>query len=285
MAVEPEKVKKLREMTGLPMMDCKRALEKVSGDIDQAFDELRKAGLKAQEKLAGRTANEGKIGSYVSPDGKVGVLAALRCETEPVGKNEHFLGFLKELVEVIARAKPADRAALEAAKLPSGMTVAQGVTELVNKIRENITLGQFARFEADAVVQYVHFDGKKGAMVALKGGSVSNPKVAEAGKELGMQIVFSPPASLSRETLDPALVNKEREILLAQIKNDPKNASKPEEILKKIIEGQVNTFVASKCLIEQPYIRDPKLSVTQYLKGSGAGVAIEKFAYVATGQS
>lgn len=282
MAVDPEKVKKLREMSGLPMMDCKRALDKTAGDIDKAYDDLRKGGLKAQEKLMGRAANEGRVGSYVTADGKVGVLAALRCETEPVSKNEHFLAFLAELVELIARQKPVDRAGLEAAKLASGLTVAQGVTELVNRIRENISLGQFARFEADAVAQYVHFDGKKGAMVALKGGSTSNAKVAEAGKELGMQIVFSPPASLSRETLDPGLIDKEREILLAQMKNDPKNAAKPDEILKKIIEGQVNTFVASKCLVDQPYIRDPKLSVTQFLKNSGTGISIAKYAYIAT---
>lgn len=282
MAIEPEKVKKLREMTGLPMMDCKRALEKVSGDIDKAFEELRKAGLKAQEKLMGRAANEGKIGSFVSSDGKLGVLVALRCETEPVSKNEHFQQLLGELVQLIARGKPSDSNALKAMKLPSGVTVATAVTELVNKIRENITLGQFARFEADFVAQYVHFDGKKSAMVALKGGTIANPRVAEVGKELGMQIVFSPPESLSRDTLDPAIVNKEREILLAQLKNDPKNVSKPDAILKKIIDGQIGTFVASKCLTEQPYIRDPKLSVTQFLKSSGAGVTIEKFAYVAT---
>ena len=282
MAVDPEKVKTLREMTGLPMMDCKRALEKTGGDTDKAFDELRKAGLKAQEKLAGRAANEGRIGSCVSPDGKVGVLAALRGETEPVGKNEHFQQFLKDLVEVIAKHDPADQAALEGLKLPSGSTVAAGLTELVNKIRENISLGRFVRFQADAVVQYVHFDLKKASMVALKGGATSNPKVAEVGKELGMQIVFSPPASLSRETLDPAMVEKEREILLAQLKNDPRNAKKPEEILKKIIEGQLSTFVAGKCLVEQPYIRDPKQSVTQFVKGSGTGVAVEKFAYIAT---
>lgn len=284
MAVDPESVKRLRELTGLPMMDCKRALEKAGGDVEKAHEELRKAGLKAQEKLAGRTAKEGKIGSHVSPDGKLGVLVALRCETEPVGKNEHFLAFLNDLVQVLARNDVKTLAELGALKLPSGETVASGVTELVNKIRENISIGQFARFQGDAIVQYVHFDGKKSAMVALKGGATSNAKVAEVGKELGMQIVFSPPASLNREALDPSLVNKEREIILAQLKNDPKNASKPEEILKKIIEGQVNQFIASKCLVDQPYIRDPKQSVTQFVKASGSGVTIENYAYIATDQ-
>jgi elongation factor Ts len=282
MAVDPEKVKKLREMTGLPMMECKRALEKESGDLDKAFEELRKGGLKAQEKLAGRTANEGRIGSHVSPDGKVGVLVALKCETESVGKNEHFLAFLKTLVEAIAQHDPKDAAAVGSLPLAGGGTVASGLTDLVNKIRENITIGRFHRFQGDAVVQYVHFDQKKGAMVALQGGAVSNPKVAEAGKEMGMQVVFSPPKSLSRDTLDKALVDKEREIILAQVKNDPKNAKKPEEILKKIVEGQLNSFYAANCLVEQPYIRDPKMTVTQYLAGTGTGVKLAGYAYVAT---
>jgi elongation factor Ts len=264
------------------MMECKKALDKAGGDADKAFDELRKGGLKAQEKLSGRAANEGRIGSYISEHGKVGVLVALRCETESVAKNDEFLSFLAELVAVIAKEKPADAAAIQKLTLSSGGTVAESLTELVNKIRENITVGQFARCEGDAVSQYVHFDQKKGAMVSLTGGPLSNPKVAEVGKELGMQIVFSPPDSLSRETLDPQLIEKEREILLAQLKNDPKNEKKPEEILKKIIEGKVNAFAAGLCLVEQPYIREPKQSVEKYVASSGAGVTITDFAYIAT---
>lgn len=108
MSVDPAKVKELREKTGLPMMECKRALEKVDSDVEKALEELRKAGLKAQEKLAGRAANEGRVGSFLSPDGKVGVLAALRCETEPVSKNEHFQALLDDVVKVIAEKSPAD---------------------------------------------------------------------------------------------------------------------------------------------------------------------------------
>lgn len=282
MAVDSAKVKELREKTGLPMMECKKALEKTGSDIDKAFEELRKAGFKAQEKLAGRAAKEGRIGSYLSPDKKVGVLVVLRCETEPVSKNEEYQKLLAGLVEVILKGKPKDRAELEGLKLPWGKTVAEAVTDLVNKIRENISVGAFARFEADAIGQYVHFDQKKGAMVALKGATAESPKVAELGKELGMHVVFAKPASLSRDKLDKAFVDKEREILLAAAKNDPKNAKKPEEILKKIVEGQVDKFVASKCLLEQPFVRDEKQTVSQYLKGSGAGVTVENYIYLAT---
>ena len=288
MAVDPGKVKELREKTGLPMMDCKKALEKTGGEIDKAFDELRKSGLKAQEKLAGRAATEGKIGSHISPDGKTGILLALRCETESVGKNEHFQKLLQDLVQAVLKEKPKDPAALSQTKLPGGETVASALTELVNQIRENISVGRFARFEADAVASYVHFDQKKAAMVTFTGGATSNPKVAELGKEICMHVVFSAqrpettPRSLSRAGLDPKLIEKEREILLAAARNDPKNAKKPEEILAKIIQGQVDKFIAAQVLLEQPYIRDEKITVEEHVKRSGTGVTIKDYVYVAT---
>jgi elongation factor Ts len=282
MAVDPEKVKALRERTGLPMMDCKRALEKTSGDIEGAYEELRKAGHKAQEKLAGRTSNEGRIASFANADGTLGVLATLRCETEPVSKNEDFQAFLAEIVKVVAEKAPKDAAALKATATPKGVTVEAGLTELVNKIRENINLGRFARFQAEAIGQYVHFDQKKAAMVALAGGKSSDPKVAEVGRELCMHIVFSKPICLSRDKLDPAVVAKEGEILLEAAKNDPKNAKKPEEVLKKIVQGQVDKFVASKCLLEQPYMRDDKISIQEYLKNSGTKLTLVDFVYIAT---
>jgi elongation factor Ts len=281
MAVDPEKVKVLRERTGLPMMDCKRALEKTGGNIEEAHDELRKAGYKAQEKLSGRASNEGRIASHTSADGSMGVLAALRCETEPVSKNEEFQAFLADIVHLVAAQGPKDTAALKALPLAGGGTVESRLTELVNKIRENINLGRFARFQAD-MGQYVHFDQKKASMVAFKGGKASDPKVAEVGRELCMHIVFSKPVCLSRDKMDPAVVAKEGEILLEAAKNDPKNAKKPEEILKKIVQGQVDKFVASKCLLEQPYMRDDKISIQQYLKNSGTKLEVVDFVYMAT---
>lgn len=288
MAIDAATVKQLRDRTGLPMMECKRALEKTGGDIEKAVEELRKHGLKAQEKLAGRKATEGRIGSYVSADGRLGVLVALRCETEPVSKNEAFRALLAEIVEAVVKEKPADRAALESLRLRSGFTVREAVTDLVNKIRENIALGRFAVFEGDAVVQYVHANEKKAAMIALKGKPASDPGLVEAARDIGMHIVFAyeipetTPLALSRSELDPQVVAKEREILLAAAKNDPKNAKKPEEILRKIVEGQVDKFVAGKCLLEQPFVKDPKLSVAKYLQSRVPGASIERFVYVGT---
>ena len=283
MGIDAKSVKELREKTGLPMMECKQALEKADGDISLAIDELRKSGAKAEAKLAGRKAEQGLIGSYVSEDGKLGALVSVCCETEPVANNEDFQKFVQDLVEVIRNAKPADKEALLAAPMEAGGSVKDGVTELINRLRENITIGNFSLIEADAVVQYVHFDNRKAAMVGLAGGSASDEQVATLGKDLGMHVVFSVPQCLSRDRLDPELVAKEKEIRLAAAQNDEKNANKPEEILEKIVDGQINKFIAGQCFLEQEFIRDEeKRSVGASVEASGTGVSVIDYCYIAT---
>ncbi|MCH2368302.1 MAG: translation elongation factor Ts [Planctomycetes bacterium] len=283
MGIDAKSVKELREKTGLPMMECKQALEKADGDISLAIDELRKSGAKAEAKLAGRKAEQGLIGSYVSEDGKLGALVSVCCETEPVANNEDFQKFVQDLVEVIRDAKPADKEALLAAPMAAGGSVKDGVTELINRLRENITIGNFSLIEADAVVQYVHFDNRKAAMVGLAGGSASDEQVATLGKDLGMHVVFSVPQCLSRDRLDPELVAKEKEIRLAAAQNDEKNANKPEEILEKIVDGQINKFIAGQCFLEQEFIRDEeKRSVGASVEASGTGVSVIDYCYIAT---
>ena len=283
MGIDAKSVKELREKTGLPMMECKQALEKADGDISLAIDELRKSGAKAEAKLAGRKAEQGLIGSYVSEDGKLGALVSVCCETEPVANNEDFQKFVQDLVEVIRDAKPADKEALLAAPMAAGGSVKDGVTELINRLRENITIGNFSLIEAAAVVQYVHFDNRKAAMVGLAGGSTSDEQVATLGKDLGMHVVFSVPQCLSRDRLDPELVAKEKEIRLAAAQNDEKNANKPEEILEKIVDGQINKFIAGQCFLEQEFIRDEeKRSVGASVEASGTGVSVIDYCYIAT---
>ena len=283
MGIDAKSVKELREKTGLPMMECKRALEKADGDIDLAIDELRKSGAKAEAKLAGRKAEQGLIGSYVSEDGKLGALVSVCCETEPVANNEDFQKFVQDLVDVIKDAKPADKEALLEATMASGASVKDGVTELINRLRENITIGNFSLIEADAVVQYVHFDNRKAAMVGLAGGSSSDEQVATLGKDLGMHVVFSVPQCLSRDRLDPGIIAKEKEIRLAAAQNDEKNANKPEEILEKIVDGQINKFIAGQCFLEQEFIRDEeKRSVEASVEASGTGVSVIDYCYIAT---
>lgn len=256
--------------------------ETAGGDTELAIENLRKSGAKAVQKLAGREAKEGRIGYHVSDDGRTGVLVALRCETDPVASNEKFTTFVQELVAAVRNAKPADEAALRQSKTPSGSTVEEGLTELVNYLRENISIGKFAHFEGDAVVQYIHFDNKKAAMVAFTGGSTSDERVLALGKDLCMGIVFRPPRALSRDDLDPAFVAKEREIVLASLQNDPKNAKKPQQILEKIVEGQMAKLYQEVCFLEQPFIKDDKISVTEAVKQSGTGVQVKSFVYIAT---
>ena len=283
MGIDAKSVKELREKTGLPMMECKQALEKTDGDIDLAIDELRKSGAKAEAQLAGRKAEQGLIGSYVSEDGKLGALVSVCCETEPVANNEEFQKFVRDLVDAIREAKPSDKEALLDASMASGGSVRDAVTELINRLRENISIGNFALIEADAVVQYVHFDNRKAAMVGLAGGSASDEQVATLGKDLGMHVVFSVPQCLSRDRLDPELVAKEKEIRLAAAQNDEKNANKPEEILEKIVDGQINKFIAGQCFLEQEFIRDEeKRSVGASVEASGTGVSVIDYCYIAT---
>jgi elongation factor Ts len=282
MSVDAARVKELRERTGLPMMDCKRALVEANGDVGLATENLRKAGAKTQEKLAGREAKEGRISTFVSSSGKVGALVALRCETEPVANNSQFVSFCDALVRVVADKNPADEKALLDTRLPSGEMVAQGLTGLVNQLRENITLGRFARFEADAIAQYVHFDNKKAAMLALTGVSSSDSRLPVAGKELCMQVVFSKPRALRREELDQAFLAKEREIALAAARNDPRNASKPQQVIDKIVDGQMNKLAKDSCLLEQPFVKNDKLTVSDHLRAALPGAEIARFVYIAT---
>ena len=283
MPVQAKTVKELREKTGLPMMECKRALEETDGDVDKAIEELRKSGAKSVEKLQGRKADQGRVVSYISEDGKVGALISLRCETESVATNSDFCAFSQQLCDVLVKNNPADRDALLGASLDGGGTVNEGITDLVNRLRENITLGQFARFEADAVTQYIHFDNHHAGMVALSGGSTSDDTVSTIGKDICMHVVFAKPEYLSRDRFDENTIAKEREIRLAAAQNDPKNAKKPPEIMAKIVDGQINKFIAERCLLEQEFIKDDqKRSVEKSIEASGAGVTVSDFAYIAT---
>jgi elongation factor Ts len=283
MSVDAKTVQELREKTGLPMMECKRALVATGGDVQKAIDELRKSGAKAQDKLAGRKATEGRIASLVAPDCRSGTLVCVRCETDPVASNEAFQTFLGQVLEAVRQNHPKALDALLGLRLPSGGSVADGLTSLVNQLRENITIGGFAKLEGDAVGQYVHFDKKKAAMVSLRGAAGKDAKVQELAKDLCMHIVFSKPACLSKDKLDPAFVAKEREIILAKVKNDPRNASKPPQLLEKIVEGQfLKEVVASKCLLDQPYYRDDSLSVTKQLAQAAPGVSVVDFVYLST---
>jgi elongation factor Ts len=240
-------VKELRELTGLGMMECKKALEEAGGDIKKAEELLRiKSGAKAS-KAASRVAAEGIIGSFVSPDQKTGALVEVNCETDFVARNEDFVAFAKSLAEIAATRDP-------------GAAEEDRRQKLVQKIGENITIRRFKRLQAKGkLTPYVHAGAKIGVLVDLDGPD-------EVGKDVAMHIAFAKPAYLSKADIPQDVVADERRIQEARAKD----SGKPAEIIAKMVEGAVNKFMGERTLLGQPFIKDDKQTVEKMLNAKKA---------------
>jgi elongation factor Ts len=250
-------VSELRAKTGAGMMDCKKALTEVDGDIDKAVDILRKKGLSAAAKKAGRAAAEGLI--VADGAGNSGVLVEVNAETDFVAKNDGFVNFAKGVAETALKDAPADMEALLACAFPgTGRTVAEEQTHQIATIGENINVRRFSRFEVPAgkVVSYIHGIGKIGVMVELATDSTDD-KVAALGRNLAMHVAAANPQYLNRDAVPAEVVEKEKEIMRAKAKE----SGKPDNIIEKIILGQINKFFGEICLLEQAYVIDPDLKV------------------------
>jgi elongation factor Ts len=246
-------VKELRELTGLGMMECKKALAEAGGDLRQAEDLLRvRSGAKAS-KAAGRIASEGVIGAWLAPDRKLGALVEVNCETDFVAKNEDFLAFARGLAEVVARQDPADVAALAGLEI-GGENVEAKRQKLVQKIGENMTIRRFVRLQTDARLwQYVH-GVKIGVMIDYEGDD-------ELAKGIAMHVAFAKPQFLSKADVSPDVLARERAVQEARAKEQ----GKPPEIAAKMIEGALNKFAAEIALLGQPYVVNDKLTVEKAL--------------------
>ena len=256
-------VKELREKTDAPMMECKKALSEAAGDMAKAEELLRvRLGNKAS-KAASRIAAEGVVGTYIAPDGKLGAIIEVNCETDFVAKNEDFLGFTRQLAELVALRDPADVAALAA--LPTGGASVEATRQaLVGKIGENLSIRRFVRIQAKGrLTSYVHGGSKIGVLVDVAGGDDA------LAKDLAMHIAASKPVALSRDEVPTELIQKEREI--AQQK--AAESGKPANILEKMVEGSVQKFLKEATLLGQPFVKDDKQSIEQLLKAKGATVA------------
>jgi elongation factor Ts len=264
-------VKELRELTGLGMMECKKALEEAGGDIRKAEELLRiKSGAKAS-KAAARIAAEGAIGAYLSADAKTAAMVEVNCETDFVAKNPDFAGFARSLAELVAREKPADVAALATLKI-GGETVESLRQKLVQKIGENITVRRFERIETDAkLAQYIH-GVKIGVTVDYEG-----PE--SVGKDVAMHVAFAKPQFLSREQVAQDVIARERTILEARAKE----SGKPAEIVAKMVEGGLNKFLAEITLLGQPFVKDDKQTVEKMLAAQKAKVRGYRFLVVGEG--
>jgi elongation factor Ts len=260
-------VKELREMTGLGMMECKKALAEAGGDLKKAEELLRiKSGAKAG-KAAGRVAAEGVIGAYLSADAKTGSLVELNCETDFVAKNDDFVAFAQSLAELVATQNPADIAALIAHPGVEAQRQA-----LVQKIGENITIRRFSQLQTKAkLAQYVH-GGRIGVLVDYEGAD-------DAGRDVAMHISFSKPAYLTKAEVPAEVVERERGILAARAKE----SGKPAEIVAKMVEGGLNKFLAESTLLGQPFIKDDKQTVEKMLAAKKTRLLQYRFLVVGEG--
>ena len=265
--ITAQMVKDLREQTGAGMMDVKSALTEAQGNMDEATKILRKKGLAAASKKAGRITAEGAVQSYVA--GNTGVLVEVNCETDFVGRNENFRNFATEVAKVIAGSKAKTVEELLNDKWPGSETVGQKVAEMIGSIKENISIRRFARYDApasSAIGTYIHGGGKIGVMVEVVAQSgTKSAAIDEVAKDVAMHIAAAEPRFLSRSDVTEKDLATEREIAREQaIKS-----GKPENIVEKMVSGKMEKFYGEACLLEQPYIRDDKSTVTQYLDKQG----------------
>ena len=259
-------VKNLREKTGCGMMDCKKALTETNGDFDKAMDFLREKGLATAEKKAGRIAAEGMVDILV--DGNVGAMVEVNSETDFVAKNEEFQELVKNIATQVIATNPADVDALLASEFAgSGASIKDMLTEKIAKIGENMNLRRFARFDGN-VVGYIHMGGRIGVMVNVECADF-NDEAKEAARDVAMHIAAMNPAYLDEASVPAEDLEKEKHFILAQMKEDPKNANKPENILEKMLTGKINKFFEQNCVTKQAFVKDDSLSVEKFLAAKG----------------
>jgi len=275
MAFTAADVKNLREMTGVGMMDCKKALAASDGDMDKAVEYLREKGLAASAKKAGRIAAEGMAYAAVI-DGQ-GIVVEVNAETDFVGKNEKFVDFVKGVAATVAACAPANLDALMDCKYNgTELTVLQQQQEMVLVIGENIKVRRFARFPEGVSVPYIHAGGKIGVLVNLAVDGEVTDKILEMGKDLAMQIAALNPRFWDKSQVTPDVLEEEKRIMLAQMDNDPKMANKPAQVKEKIVVGKLNKFYAENCLLQQDFVKDGDMTVEQYMNSvaKAAGVNV-----------
>ncbi len=257
-------VKSLREKTGLPMMECKKALAASGGDEEAAIRWLREQGIKTQETRLGRETGAGRIAVYVDLAKKVGAMVELQCESAPVAGSPDFKQLVNDLAKQLALgpgAKTGDELLAQQSPSAAGKTLATVKDDLFNRMREVFNIGRLTRIDGPCG-GYAHHDGSIAALVEIEGGN------ADAAKDVAMHVVAQNPAAVSKENLDPALVQKEREILTEAARKE----GKPENIIQKMIEGRLRNFYAERVLLEQPFVKDDKKTVGQYAKEAGMQV-------------
>ena len=282
MAFTAQDVKALREKTGCGMMDCKKALTEANGDMEAAIDVLRKQGLAKQAKKADRIAAEGIALAITNDDNTTGVVIEVNAETDFVAKNADFQAFVNTCAQTVMAESPADVEALLALKaVGSDMTVAELLQEKVLTIGENIQIRRFEKVDG-ACVAYVHAGGKIGVLVNFDTDIDSaNADFVAYGKDVAMQIAALNTAYLCEADVPAEVIEHEKSIMVEQMKNDPKMANKPEQVLNKIVEGKIGKYYKENCLVDQEFVKDSSMTVGKYTEATakklGGSIAIKKF--------
>ena len=293
MAITAGMVKELRETTGAGMMDCKKALTATEGDMDKAVEFLREKGLATAQKKAGRIAAEGLCKVLVSDDDKKAVVVEVNAETDFVAKNEKFQNYVTEVAQQAMATTSADLDAFMAEKwIPDqSKTVAEALAGQIAVIGENMNIRRFEKVEEPDgfVASYTHAGGKIGVLVDVVT-NVVNDDIKEMAKNIGMQIAAMKPQYTNRSEVSEDYINHEKEILLAQIQNDPKESQKPEKVIQGMIQGRINKELKEICLLDQIYVKaeDGKQTVQGYVdsvaKANGAQMSVKGFVRFETGE-
>ncbi len=277
MSITAADVNKLRQATGAGMMDCKKALVETEGDFDKAVEFLRKAGQKVAAKRADNATSEGVILVDVSDSGKSAKVLAFACETEPVSKVDVFSALGNEILQVGVKHHAKDAETLLALKLEDGRTVNEGITELIGKIGEKIVVADYKNVDGEQVVSYIHSNNKAAALVSFE--NVQGADVSTLGRDVAMQIVAMKPVGLDKDSVDPAIIEKEIEIG----KDQARQEGKPEAMLEKIALGKLNKFYTENTLLNQGFIKDPSMNIAQLLEKTQKGLKISSFVHVVIG--
>jgi elongation factor Ts len=260
--VTAAEINKLRQTTGAGMMDCRKALVESDGDFEKAIDYLRKKGQKVAALRSDREAKEGVIIAKTTSDNKSGFIITLACETDFVSKNADFVAFAQSIMEVAVKNNVKTLEELLSANL-GGASVADKINDQVAKIGEKIQLARFERIDAEAVAAYIHGAYRMGVLIGL---TKNAPAILEAGKDLAMQIAAMNPVAIDPESVPAEVVAREKAIVTDQIKNDPKMAGKPDEMIDKIAVGKLNAFFKENTLLAQSFVKDSTKTVGDYLK-------------------
>lgn len=273
MAISASDVKKLRDMTGSGMMDCKKALAEAEGDFDKAIEILRKRGEKVAAKRGDREANEGAVIARVSDDKTYGVIIKLSSETDFVSKNEDFIAFAEKVADLALEFRPADHEALMGLKMDGEHTIQDKVTEMVGKINEKIDVTAYEQLTAEMVAPYIHSGNRAAVLVGL---NANSEDAFEAGRNVAMQVAAMRPVALDKDGVDQSVIDQEVEIG----KDLARQEGKPEAMIEKIALGKLNKFFKDNTLLNQAYVKDSKMTVAEYLNSTQKGLKATAFKHI-----